>query len=92
MKAPSDKAELQRFLGVVTYVGMFIPNLSVISTHLRALIMKAADWEWNKGQKDAFENLKQLMTINPVLQLYGDTKPIKVSTDACKSGIGAVML
>ena len=39
MKASSDKAELQRFLGTVTYVGRFIPNLSVISTPLRALII-----------------------------------------------------
>ena len=92
MKAPSDMAELQRFLGMVTYVGRFIPNLSVISTPLRALIMKSADWEWNKEQKDAFEILKQLMTKNPVLQFYDATKPIKISTDACKSGIGAVML
>ena len=69
IKAPSDKAELQRFLGMVTYVGRFIPNLSVISTPLRALMMKSA-----------------------VLQFYDDTKPIKISTDACKSGIGAVML
>ena len=92
MKAPSDKAELQRFLGMVTYVGRFIPNLSVVSTSLRALIMKSADWECNKEHNDAFENLKQLMTKNPVLQFYDDTKPIKVYTDACKSGIGAVML
>ena len=92
MKAPSDKAELQRFIGMVTYVDMFIPNLSVISTPLRALIMKSADWEWNKEQKYAFENLKQLMTKTTVLQFYGDTKPIKVSTDACKSGIGVVIL
>ena len=77
---------------MVTYVGRFIPNLSVISTPLRALIMKSVDWEWNKEQKDAFENLKQLMTKNPVLQFYDDTNHIKVSIDACKSGIGAVML
>ena len=75
---------------MVTYVGRFIPNLSVISTPLRAL-MKSAEWEWNKEQKDAFENLKQLIK-NPVLQFYDDTKPIKISTDACKSGIGAVIL
>ena len=54
--------------------------------------MKSADWEWNEEQKDTFMNLKQLMTKNPVLQLYYDTKPIKVATDACKSDIGAVML
>ena len=64
----------------------------MISTPLRALIMKSEDWEWNKEQKDAFENLKQSMTKNPALQFYDDTKPIKVSIDACKSGIGAVIL
>ena len=39
-----------------------------------------------------FQNLKRLMTKYPLLQLYDDTKPIKVSTDACKSGIGALIL
>ena len=39
MKVQSDKAE--RFLGMVTYVGMSIPNLSVISTPLRALNMNS---------------------------------------------------
>ena len=53
MKPPSDQPELQRFLGMVSYVGMFIPNLSVISIPLRAIFMKSADWEWNKEQKDA---------------------------------------
>ena len=92
MTAPNDNAELQRFLGRETYVGISIPNLSVISTPLRARIMKSANWKWSKKEIDAFENLKQLMTKSPVLQLYDDTKPIKVSTNACKSGIGAVML
>ena len=58
-------------------MGRFIPDLSVIGTLLRALIMKSADWEWNREQTDAFEILKQLMTKNPVLQFYDDTKPIK---------------
>ena len=92
MREPRDKAELQRFLCMATYVGRFIPKLSVISTPLRALIIKSADCEWNKEHKYAFENLKQLMTKNPVLQFYDDTKLIKVSTNAFKSGIGAVML
>ena len=32
------------------------------------------------------------MTKNPVLQFYDGTKTINVSTYACKSGFGAVML
>ena len=33
MKSPQDKKELQRFMGMVNYLGKFIPNLSDVSEH-----------------------------------------------------------
>jgi len=37
MKTPSDKKELERFLGMITYVPKFIPKLSHLTTQLRKL-------------------------------------------------------
>lgn len=51
MAAPTDKKELERFLGLVNYVGKFLPNLSDITSHLRVLLKKEfrlcmAPWTW----------------------------------------------
>ena len=41
MPAPSDKAGVQRFLGMVGYVHKFIPNLSEIVKPLHTLLIRA---------------------------------------------------
>ena len=38
MPPPGDREELQRFLGVVTYLSKFIPNMSQKSAPLRQLL------------------------------------------------------
>lgn len=38
MEAPGNKEDIQRFLGMITYLGKFIPNLSQSAAPLRALL------------------------------------------------------
>ena len=40
MPLPTNKKELQRFLGMVNYLGKFLPNLSDVSAPLRKLLEK----------------------------------------------------
>ena len=40
MTAPTDKQQLQSFLGMVNYMGTFIPNLSHHIEPLRAMLKK----------------------------------------------------
>ena len=40
MRSPTNKEELQRFLGMATYLSKFIPNYSDISAPLRVLLEK----------------------------------------------------
>ena len=40
MTAPTDKQQLQSFLGMVSYMGTFIPNLSHHTEPLRAMLKK----------------------------------------------------
>ena len=42
MKSPENKEELQRFLGMVTYLGKFIPSLSQTAAPLRTLLRRMA--------------------------------------------------
>ena len=59
--------ELQRFLGMVNYLGKIIPNLAKHTTPLCNLIKKDVLFELQKPQLDATENLKTLVTSAPCL-------------------------
>lgn len=44
IQAPTDVLGLQRFLGMVNYLGKFIPNLSELSSPPRQLTRKDTAW------------------------------------------------
>ena len=48
MPRPTDKAGVQRLLGMVNYVSKFIPNLSDLTTRLRTLLHQDVLWHWEK--------------------------------------------
>ncbi|XP_044748562.1 uncharacterized protein K02A2.6-like [Coccinella septempunctata] len=92
MTIPTSKKELQRFLGMITYVGRFIPNLSNLNSPLRELIKKNNLFVWTDQHTESFQNLKRKLTEAPVLQYYDLNKPVVISVDASKDGIGACLL
>jgi len=49
MSRPETREDLQRFLGMLTYLGKFIPNLFHTASSLRALLEK--DVEQAEQQK-----------------------------------------
>ena len=54
MPPPQDKVGVKRFLGLVTYLGKFIPNLSAADVPLRALLKESVDFEWSQPQENSF--------------------------------------
>ena len=50
---PENKTELQRFLGMVTYMGKFIPKLFQETTPLGELLKKNVEFVIQNPQKDA---------------------------------------
>ena len=51
MSTPKNKENLQRFLGMVTYLAKFILNLSQTASPLRALLEKDIEWYWSQQQE-----------------------------------------
>ncbi|XP_053326251.1 uncharacterized protein K02A2.6-like [Spea bombifrons] len=92
MKKPQNVKDVQRFLGMVNYMGKFIPNLSEKIAPLRWLLEKKNAWNWNHEQETAWQHLKEVLTHEPVLKFYDPAKAIKISSDASQNGIGAVLL
>ena len=92
MQYPQNKEELQRYLGMITYLSKFIPNLSQISSPLRELLEKKIEWHWDERHAAAFNNLKTAITSAPVLRYFEPNIPVTLSVDASSKGLGAVVL
>ena len=91
MLAPCNKEDLQRFLGMITYLEKFLPNLATETAPLRLLLEKGTEWSFDKPQQQAFEKLKDLVTESPVLKFFDPSLPIKVTSDASQHGLGAIL-
>ena len=59
--------ELQQFIGMVTYLGKFIPNFAEVTSPLRTQLKKEVEFKLEKPQPDAVTKLKLLVTTTPRL-------------------------
>lgn len=92
MPPPSDRKALERFLGLVNYVSKFVPNVSNLTAPLRSLLKKDVDFIWSHEHTNAFNKVKEVLSKKPVLQFFDVRKPVVLSVDAAKDGLGAVIL
>ena len=82
---------MQRLLGLVNYVGKYITNLSNRTKYIRTPLCKKNIYG-NWSHENEWQDLKKLLNHKPVLAYYDVTLKTKVSTDACKDSLGAVLL
>ena len=87
MPYPTNVKELQRLLGMVNYLGKFIPNLSTHMCNLQKLLEKDLLWCFENKHENEVDNVKQLITNSPVLKFYNPKLPIKVLCDASMKGL-----
>lgn len=92
MPRPQNVKDLERFLGMINYVGNFIPNLSDRNHILRELLRKDIEWHWSQEHEKSFNGLKKCLVNVPILQYYSLNKAVVISVDACKNGLGACLL
>ena len=92
MPCPKCKGDVQRFLGMVQYLGKWVPELAQKTTPLRELLHKQNTWEWTNRHDQAFSCIKEILTRQPVIAYYDPDKKIKISSDASKDGLGACLL
>ncbi len=78
MTKPTDVKSIQRFIGFVTYLSRFLPDLSDHLEPLRRLIK--TNQVWTESLDKVFENVKCLVTSSPVLGYYGTSCPCIMHT------------
>ena len=94
MTAPTDKQQLQSFLGMVNYMGTFIPNLSHHTEPLRAMLKKDNVFHWEDQQTRSFQQVKTLIAKanTTPLRYYDRNLPVTVQADTSLRGLGACLI
>lgn len=88
---PKTLKSLRGFLGLTGYHKKFIKEYGRIRKPLTNLLRKG-NFKWDEKATLAFEELKDAMTKAPVLAMPNFKIPFILETDACDSGIGAVLV
>ena len=89
---PQSVTELQSFLGSFNYLSRFVPGLSQLHKPLQALIKKNSEYVWTDVHDKVFQDLKDMVSKDCLIQFYNPHKPLFIECDASKQGIGCVML
>ena len=94
MTAPTDKQQLQSFLGMVNYIGTFIPNLSHHTEPLWAMLKKNNVFHWEEQQTRFFQQVKTLIAkANTTPLTYYDRNPlVTVQVDTSLRGLGGCLI
>jgi transposase InsO family protein len=92
LTAPTDKQELQSFLGTVTFMSTFIPNLSKKTHLMRGLLKRDVHYTWTSDMQKDFETIKADIASATTLVHYDPNKPAIIETDASLKGLGAVLI
>ena len=90
--APTKVTELRSFLGLANYYRRFIKDYSKMASPLTDLLKKDKHWEWTEACQEAFQDIKQAVTSEPVLRLPDFELPFEVHTDASDRALGGVLV
>jgi hypothetical protein len=88
---PSNKKEVQSFVGFINFYRHFIPGFS---HHVHAcfdLTMKDVRFIWGFPQEDSFMKLKELVTSASVLVLPNNDLPFRLEADGSGIATSAVL-
>jgi hypothetical protein len=88
---PSNKREVQSFLGFSNFYWRFIKGFSHHACPLFNLTRNNQKWQWEASEASAFWKIKELVTSAPVLTTPADDQPFRVEADSSDFATGAVL-
>ena len=87
---PKTGAELQSFLGFVTFLRQHVRHFADLTAPLEAVKLNK-EMEWTDLLVHHFELTKQALATAPFLRFPDFSRPFHIATDASNTGVGGVL-
>ena len=87
-KLSSNMKQLESFVGLANFYGRMIPDFATKMLLLNEI--RNEEFRWEKEEQNGFENIKNELCANPLVQPFSLTKEATVRTDAPEKAIGWV--
>ncbi len=88
---PTNKTQLQQFLGLANYYRKFVKDFSKIAAPLNKLTGGGVKYQWTEKEQQSFVQLKRALSSAPVLALPRMDLPFVINSDASIEAVGAVL-
>jgi hypothetical protein len=88
---PSNKKEVQSFLGFVNFYRRFIQDFSHHARPLFDLTKNDEKWHWDAEEQSAFDVLKKHIISAPILTSPDNSSPFRIEADSSDFATGAVL-
>lgn len=79
-------------MGLVSYIGRFIPDLATKTFPLRELTKAGQDYQWQAQHEEAFHRLKESVAAVTTLAYFKPGSRTRLIADASTVGLGAVLV
>jgi len=78
---PKNVKDIRKFLGLANYYRRFIKDFARVARPMNVLIWKDEKWWWEEAQQKAFDKLKWVFMMKPVLAAPDLDKEFRVEAD-----------
>ena len=89
---PRNVIDVRSFMGLAGYYRRFIKGFSKVAHAITSLQKKGIKFEWTSKCEESFQRLKNLLTSALVLKVVDPKKYFVECTDACRQGLGGVLM
>ena len=88
---PTNCTELRSFFGLANQISVNTEKVSKCLQPLRPLLSSKNEFVWCPHHSVAFEAAKEILSKVLTLAFYDTTRPTRIMTDACNTGLGFVL-
>ena len=88
---PKNVKDVRKFLGLANYYRRFIKDFAQVARPMNILTRKDEKWQWEEAQQKAFNELKWVFTMKPVLAAPDLDKEFWVEADTSNYATGGVL-
>lgn len=98
---PENPDKLRSFLAFAGYYRRYVKDFAQIARPLNELLPPTSpskknkrnqkEWKWTYREQEAFDKIKTILISAPILAYPDFELPFELHTDACNTGLGAVL-